>query len=155
MIPPEIVVFLIAMSPIIELRGAIPIALKIYHLPLWSAYLFSVLGNLVPLILIILFLDPVSRFFSEKSHLLKKFIDWIFIRVRRKSQTRIKNLGEDLAVIALIATPIPFVGGWTGAILAFIFGMSFKRALPLVITGAFLAGAIVVILTLGISSFLK
>jgi len=153
MMPPEIIVFLIAMSPIIELRGAIPVALEVYHLPLWSAYLFSVLGNLVPLILIILFLDPVSRFFSEKSATLKKIINWIFIRIRRKSQSKIENLGEDLAVVVLIATPIPLLGGWTGAIAAFLFGMSFKRALPLVITGAFLAGLVVTFLTLGIANF--
>ncbi|KKU86006.1 MAG: hypothetical protein UY15_C0017G0001, partial [Parcubacteria group bacterium GW2011_GWA2_47_9] len=46
--PPELSTFLIAMSPIVELRGAIPVAIAVYHLPVWSAYLFSVLGNLVP-----------------------------------------------------------------------------------------------------------
>ncbi len=63
---PELKTFLIAMSPIIELRGSIPIALEVYKLPIWSAYLFSVLGNLVPLILIISILNPISHFLSQK-----------------------------------------------------------------------------------------
>jgi len=147
---PELKTFIIAMSPVIELRGAIPIAIQVYKLPIWSAYLFSVLGNLVPLILIISALEPVSRFLSKKFGFFNQFFAWLFDHTRSVHQSKFEKWGKNLAVIILVATPIPFIGGWTGAIAAFVFGIPFKKALPLVIIGALLAGIIVTILTLGI-----
>ena len=142
--PPELSTFLIAMSPIVELRGAIPVAIAVYHLPVWSAYLFSVLGNLVPLTLIVLLGEPVSKFISKKIHFLGRALELLFVHTRKTQQSKFEKLGKNLAVIILVATPIPFVGGWTGAI-----GVPLKRALPLVVTGSFLAGAIVTTITLG------
>ncbi len=147
---PEIKTFLIAMSPIIELRGSIPIALTVYRLPLWSAYLFSVLGNLVPLILIISVLNPISKILSKKIYFFNRFFNWLFSHTRRADLSLFEKWGEKLAVIILVAIPIPFIGGWTGAICAFVFGIPFKKALPLVTIGCLIAGVIVTLLTLGI-----
>lgn len=146
---PELKIFLIAMSPIVELRGSIPLALGVYHLPIWSAYLFSILGNLVPLVLIIRFLDPISQFLSHQSYFLNRFFSWLFGHTRRAHQTKFEKWGKNLSIIILTATPIPFIGGWTGAICAFVFGIPFKKALPLVTAGCLLAGLIVTLITLG------
>ena len=59
---PELVTFLIAMSPVVELRGSIPWAIASAGLPVWSAYFWSVLGNMVPLCLIVLTSDFFLRF---------------------------------------------------------------------------------------------
>ncbi|MBU0476525.1 small multi-drug export protein [Patescibacteria group bacterium] len=150
--PLELKVFLIAMSPIVELRGAIPIALGVYQMPIWSAYLFSVLGNLVPLILIIWLLEPVSQFFSRKFYFFNRLFSWLFAHTRAAHQSKFEKWGKNSTVIILTAIPIPFVGGWTGAISAFVFGIPFKKALPLVIIGCLLAGVIVTLMSLG---FLK
>jgi uncharacterized membrane protein len=147
---PELKTFLIAMSPIVELRGSIPIALQIYKLPIWSTYLFSVLGNLVPLILIISILNPISKFLSSKFRFFDSFFNWIFKHTKRINQSKFEKWGKDLAVIILVATPIPFIGGWTGAICAFLFGIPFKKALPLVFIGCIISGIIVTLATLGI-----
>jgi len=147
---PEIKTFLIAMSPIVELRGSIPIALTLYHLPVWSAYLFSVLGNLVPLILIISILEPISKLLSRRIYFFDRFFNWLFSHTRRANLGKFEKLGKNLAVVVLVATPIPFIGGWTGAICAFVFGIPFKKALPLITIGCLLAGIIVTLATLGI-----
>lgn len=146
----EFKTFIIAMSPVVELRGSIPIALEIYHLPIWSAYLFSVLGNLVPLILIISVLEPIKNFLSKKNNFFNQFFNWLFSYTRKKNQGKFQKWGKNLTVIILVAIPIPFVGGWTGAIAAFVFGVPFKKALPLVTIGCLLAGLIVLLITLGI-----
>lgn len=139
---------LIAMSPIVELRGAIPIAIEVYGLSVWSAYFFSVLGNLVPLVAIIALADPVSRFLSSKLYFFNRFFAWLFEHTRKAHQFKFENWGKGLAVVVLTATPIPFIGGWSGAIAAFVFGVPFWRALPLVTVGALLGGAIVTAITL-------
>lgn len=135
------------MSPVVELRGAIPIAITVYGLPVWSAYFFSVLGNLVPLIAIIAFGDPVSRFLSSKVYFFNRVFAWLFEHTRNAHQSKFEKWGKNLAVVVLTATPIPFIGGWTGAIAAFVFGVPFWRALPLVTAGTLLGGSIVTIIT--------
>jgi len=54
----------------------------------------------------------------------------------------------------LSALPVPFVGGLTGAIAAFVFGVPFKAAALLMGTGLMVAGFIVVMLTFGIINIL-
>jgi len=152
---PELKTFLIAMSPIIELRGSIPLALEVYKLPVWSAYFFSVLGNLIPLILIISVLEPISQFLSRKIYFFNRLFAWIFHHTKSAHQSKFERWGKNLAVIILTATPIPFIGGWTGAICAFLFGIPFWKALPLVVTGCLIAGLIVTGATLGMFHFLK
>ncbi|OHA62332.1 MAG: hypothetical protein A2117_00540 [Candidatus Wildermuthbacteria bacterium GWA2_46_15] len=144
---PELKVFLVAMSPIVELRGAIPLALGVYHLPLWSAYLLSVSGNFIPLVGIMVLARPVSQFLSARSFLFEKLFFWLFSQARKKTE-KLSRLGRDLTVVILTALPIPFVGGWTGALAAFVLEIPLKRALVLLSMGVALAGAIVMTLTL-------
>lgn len=146
---PELKTFLIAMSPIIELRGSIPIAITLYKMPVWSAYLFSVLGNLVPLILIVLLGDSVARFLSGKSYFFNRFFNWLFDHTRDVHSSKFSKWGKGAAVVLLTATPIPFIGGWTGAIAAFVFGVPFFKAAGLLVIGSSIAGIIVTVLTLG------
>lgn len=145
--PPELATFLIAIIPIGELRASIPIGIKIYHLSIWSAYLWSVLGNLLPMILILLILQPVADFLSRHSKIFHKFFEWLFEHTRKRGAKKFEKWGE-FAVFILTATPIPLLGGWTGPLAAFIFNVKLKKSIPLVILGCMTAGVIVTILTL-------
>ncbi|MFA5871440.1 MAG: small multi-drug export protein [Parcubacteria group bacterium] len=147
--PPELATFLIAMVPISELRASIPIAIKIYHLPIWSAYLWSVLGNLVPMILIVLILNPIAKFLSDNVSAFKKFFDWLFEHTRKRGQKKFEKWGA-FAVFILTATPIPLLGGWTGPLAAFVFNVKLKKSIPLIILGCVIAGLIVTVLTVGL-----
>ena len=146
----ELTVFLVAMSPIVELRGAIPLALKIYNLPLWEAYILSVGGNLIPLLGIVVLGKPIAEFLSKRCSCFKAFFDWLFLKVGKKANLLLGKAGRDLTVLILTALPIPFVGGWTGAIAAFLLQVPAKRASFLVSLGAIISGIIVSLLTLGI-----
>ena len=61
----EIQTFLLSMTPIGELRVALPTALTVYHLGWVKAYLISVFGNLISVIFFLLFLGPLSRWLSK------------------------------------------------------------------------------------------
>jgi len=145
--PPQLATFLIAMIPISELRAAIPIGIKVYHLSIWSAYIWSVLGNLLPMILILLILQPVADFLSAHFRIFQKFFDWLFEHTRKRGAKKFEKWGE-FAVFILTATPIPLLGGWTGPLAAFVFNIKLKKSIPLVILGCMAAGVIVTILTL-------
>jgi uncharacterized membrane protein len=150
-VPPEILIFLLAMAPISELRGAIPTGILIFNLPFWKVFLISFLGNLIPVFFLLLFLEPVSNFLSKKSNFFKKIINWFFKRTRKKVDDHIKKY-EEIGLVIFVAIPFPLTGGWSGAIAAFLLGLPFKVAFPLVSLGVLIAGVIVSVLTtLGIA----
>lgn len=148
-LPPEIATLLIAMIPVFELRGAIPIALKIYQLDVFSAFFWSVLGNLIPIVFILWTLGPVSCFLRKRFKILDKFFVWLFGWTRKKHTKKIERWGA-LALIIFVAIPLPATGGWSGALAAFVFEISPKKALPLITLGVLIAGIIVTLLTTGI-----
>jgi len=143
-----ILTLLISMLPITELRGAIPIALIIYDLPIWSAFIFSVIGNIIPIVFIILFLRFLVKFLIHKIYFLNRFFTWLFEKTRKRHSEKFDQW-KDLALIVLVAIPLPGTGAWTGALVAFVFGIPIKRAFPLIFLGVLIAGVIVTIITLG------
>lgn len=139
--------FLLAMTPIGGLRLSIPIALTVYQLDWINVYLISVIGNLTPVVLLLLFLEPVSGWLSRNSRIFKKFFSWLFQRTRNKYNDKIKKYGYP-ALVLFIAIPLPFTGGWTGTLIAFLFGIPFKKAFSSIALGMMMAGGIVVGLTM-------
>lgn len=148
--PSELSVFLISMLPISELRGAIPIAVSIYNMQVWHAFIWSVLGNLVPIIFIILGLDLlINKFLIHRVYIFNRFFTWLFERTQRKHSKKIERWG-DLALLIFVAIPLPGTGAWTGALIAFVFGIPLKRAFPVISLGVIIAGIIVSLITIGI-----
>lgn len=145
--PKELATFLIAVIPVTELRVAIPLAYKIYGLSAFSAWLWSVLGTFFAMFLIVTILDPVANFLSYYIKFFEKFFHWLFEHTRKRTNGKMEKYGE-WAVFILAATPIPLVGGMTGALAAFVFGISLKKSLPLLFFGTMVSGGIVLALTL-------
>ncbi len=143
---PEIITMVIAMLPIFELRGAIPIALWL-ELVASKAFLFAVIGNLIPIPFLLLLLGPVSESL-RKYKLFDRFFDWLFQRTRRKSKL-IERL-ELVGLVLFVAIPLPITGAWTGTVAAFLFDIPFKYAFPAIIIGVLIAGVIVTTASLGI-----
>lgn len=143
----EIKTFLLAMAPIGELRISLPVALTIYRLDWLSAYLISVLGNLVPIVLLLLFLEPVVFWLSKNFQIFQKFFSWIFERTRKKYNFKMEKYGH-LALLVFVAIPLPLTGGWTASLIAFLYGIPFKIAFRLISLGIMLAGLIVLMAVL-------
>jgi uncharacterized membrane protein len=149
--PPEIATLLIAMLPIAELRGSIPIALTVYDLPIASAYFFSVLGNVIPAIFLLWLLGPVSGYLTERFKWANKFFNWLFARTRHKFTGKYERWGY-LALTIFVAIPLPVTGVWTGTVAAFLFGIPKKTSFILITLGAMIAGIVVTSATLGLIS---
>lgn len=146
---------LLAMIPLAELRGAIPIANQVFHMPLWQAFLISVVGNMIPIPFILLFLGPASDWLMKRSRLFERFFDWLFARTRKKLEKKYEVYAE-VALAVFVAIPLPLTGAWTGAAAAFVFGIPFKKALFWIFLGVLGAGLAVtaVVAFVGPNSFL-
>ncbi len=145
--PKELATFLIALIPVTELRAALPLAYKVYGLSAFKAWFYSVAGTFFAMVLIVTILEPVSKFLSKRFSFFGKFFNWIFEHTRKKTDAKMEKYGA-WAIFILAAIPIPFVGGMTGALAAFIFGVPLKKSLPLLLFGTMVSGGIVLFLTL-------
>lgn len=138
--------FLVAMVPVVELRGAIPFGV-VRGLNIWTAIIASVLGNLVPVPFIILF---IRRIFAwMRAHMPK--LDGLVTRMEKKAEKN-RAAVEKYAfwgLAILVAIPLPGTGAWTGALVAAMMEMRLKRALPAIVIGVVIAGVIVSVVTYG------
>ncbi len=137
-------VFLIAAAPISELRGAIPVAILDLDISWHIAFLVAFAGNLLPVPFLLLFLGPVSRLLS-KVKVFEIIINWIF-RLSRRRGGIVERYGL-IGLVLFVAIPLPVTGAWTGSIVAFLLGLSFRRAFPCIVLGVFIAGVVVTTLT--------
>ena len=140
------------MLPIIELRGAIPIGITVYHTSALVAFFWAVLGSIIPVAFIIWGLDLlINKLLIRRIHIFNRFFTWLFEKTKKHHSKQFKRW-RDLALVIWSAIPLPGFGAWTGALLAFVFGVPLKRALPLISLGIVIAGIFITLITLGIIS---
>jgi len=141
----ELIVVIISALPVVELRGALPVAINVFHMPWYWAFCLAVVGNMLPVPILLLFFESLARIVS-KVEIGRKLVDWVFRHTRRHEKMIQKY--EWLGLMLFVAIPLPMTGAWTGAIIAFILGMRFTYAFLSILCGVIIAGAIVTCLCL-------
>lgn len=147
-LPPEIATMLIAMIPVGELRAAIPIGVTLYKLPLLSSLFWSIIGNMIPVYIILIAFEHVAAWLQKHSAAADRFFTWLFERTRKKLEHSVERYGV-LALAIFVAIPLPATGAWTGALAAFLFGIEKKKAFFAILAGVIAAGLIISLLTFG------
>ncbi|MGC9063459.1 MAG: COG2426 family protein [bacterium] len=132
------------------MRASLPVAIGLYKMSWQSAFIISFLGNMVPPIFILLFLDPFSKYLMKHSRFFQRFFNWLFSRTKAKSSTIERYEAIGLAIF--VAIPLPMTGAWTGAIAAVLLGIRFFRAVISIGLGVLIADIIVTLSILGIVS---
>lgn len=138
--------FFMAMVPVIELRGALPVGVAA-GLPVWMATVIAIVGNMVPIPFILLLLRRVFAWLRKLPRL-GALIDRLEKRAHLKGKTVKKY--RTLGLIILVAIPLPGTGAWTGALVADVLNMRIKTALPAIFAGVCIAGVIVAMVTTGV-----
>jgi uncharacterized membrane protein len=155
-LPPWFVVIIIAMIPLVELRGTIL---------LWAAqggdftlagfpypegwpmiYIVSVIGNMIPIPLILLFFPWIEKKL-RRWKIFQRFFDWLFARTRKKTGKSVEKY-EELALLLFVAIPLPITGAWTGSLVSYLFGLNRMKSLIFIFIGVLMAGAIMLALVL-------
>ena len=149
-LPDELVTACLAALPVIELRGSIPWATFILKLSWESALLFSIIGNLVPVPLILLLLKPAEKLLSRWI-VMDRFFQWLFARTRRRGKVVERYMA--LGLILFVAIPLPVTGAWTGTVAAHVFGVRFGPALVCITAGVCIAGIVVTLACQGLLGF--
>ena len=154
-----IITLLISMVPVIELRGAIPIATVGRNggiglgLNFWVALPVAIIGNLIPVPFIIIFIRKIFAWMRKKSKKLDKLVTKLEQRAAKKSEVVEKY--QFWGLVILVAIPLPGTGAWTGALVAAMLNMRLKKAFPAIVLGVVIAAAIVAFVTYGVGAIIK
>lgn len=142
----EVIVFIISMLPILELRGGL-LAASILNLDFIPGFIISILGNILPIPIVLLFLDKILRWL-EKYKVTKNFVKKIENKILSKKK-QIEKYGY-IGLILFVGIPLPGTGAWTGSALAVLLNMNKKKSFLYIMLGIILASIIMSILSYGI-----
>lgn len=143
-----LIIFLISMVPLIELRGAVPVAAGL-GINYFVALGICVIGNMLPVPLIYFFARRVLEWGANK-RFIGRFFRFCLVKGERAGQKLVKRTGRKglfLALVLFVGIPIPGTGAWTGTLGASFLNMGFKSAALSVSLGVILAGCIMAIVS--------
>ena len=138
------------MVPLIELRGAIPYAVG-FGLPIVPSLIIAVIGNMVPVPYIFLFARKILEWGKDKKWI-GGFFRWCLEKGEKGGRKLESKAGRGLyvALLLFVGIPLPGTGAWTGTLAASFLNMDFKKSVLYVMLGVLLAGAIMLIASLGV-----
>jgi len=144
-------IFGISMVPVIELRGAIPVGVSL-GLPFWAVFFTALVGNLLPVPILILFTAQVFAWLRKKSPLLERFVSKM--EQKAASKQKLVERYKFLGLFLLVAIPLPGTGAWTGSLVSAVFEIKLSRAFPAIALGVLAAGLIVSVVTYGVTALI-
>ena len=151
-----LIVFFVSMVPLIELRGAIPIAVGM-DLNLVTSYILAVVGNMLPVPIIYFFARKVLIWGCDKKYI-GKFFTFCIEKGERGGQKLTHAAGRKglfVALMLFVGIPLPGTGAWSGALIAALLNMRIKHAFFAIVLGVILAGVLVTLISSGALAALK
>lgn len=145
-----LLVLLVSMLPIVELRGAIPIGAG-YGIPFWTNYVICVIGNVLPVPILILFAKKVLLWLTQFPK-----IGPFFQKILTKAEEKAKKIGnvELFGLFCFVAIPLPGTGAWTGSLIAATLRLKFWPSILAIALGVAASGIIMGILSYGLFSLI-
>lgn len=142
----DIGIVLLSTVPVTELRAAIPLAVTMGIEP-WKAFYLSLIGNFLPIIPLLLLLDPLISFF-RRIKIFNNAIEFILKRTRKKSE-KVEKYGA-FGLLLFVGIPVPGTGIWTGCLISYLLGVRFLYAAAAMSAGIIIAGILVTLATIGV-----
>ena len=142
----EMIVFVISMVPILELRGGL-LAASLLNIPIVRAIWYCFIGNIIPVPFILLLITPIFNRL-KKTRLFRPMVEKLESRALGKSE-QIERY-EFWGLALFVGVPLPGTGAWTGALIASLLGIRFRKAFPAIILGIFIATIIMSIVSYGL-----
>jgi uncharacterized membrane protein len=142
---PLLMTLFFSILPISELRGAIPYAVS-QGMPLMQAALVAIAANASVPLIAFLFLGSLHRLLYRVA-VYRRFFDSIVVRARSKVHEKVEKYGY-WGLMLFVAVPLPITGAWTGALGAWVLGLSFRKSFLAIAAGVVIAGVIVAALVM-------
>lgn len=150
-----VIAFLISMVPIVELRGAVPVAIASGIDPMVALCMCAV-GNMLPVPIIYFFARKFLIWGARQKHI-GKFCNFFLVKGEHAGQKLVAKTGRGglfIALVLFVGIPIPGTGAWTGTLGASFLDMGFKSTVLSVSLGVLLAGVIMAFASTGVLSII-
>lgn len=142
----EVVIFIISMSPILELRGGL-LAASLLKVSITKAIPLCIIGNIIPIPFILLFIKKIFSW-MKRFRIFRGLIEKLENRAMSKSG-KVKQY-EFLGLVLFVGIPIPGTGAWMGSLIAALLDMDIKRAVVAELIGIAMATVIMGFLSYGL-----
>ena len=142
----DAIVFIISLMPVLELRGGL-LASSLLGVPYMRALILCIVGNLLPIPLILLFIEKIvlaCENFGPTQGIARKLREKV-----EKNQASIQKY-DFWGLVLFVGIPLPGTGAWTGSLIAALLELKPKSAIPCIFLGVLLAAAIMTALTFGV-----
>ena len=153
-VPAELAVIMLGMTPVGELRAAIPVGIIGYKLPIWETYLLAQLGNALPAVVVYAVAAWWVGLVERRRGFLHRLTHHVLRRTHEKLNGDVGRWGL-IALAIFVAVPLPGTGAWTGALGAYLLHIPFRKAFPYIILGNFISGAIMILAVTGSVAFFR
>lgn len=145
-----IITFVVSAIPIMEQKFAIPYGM---HMGIGTVptFLLTLAGAFLPAPFILLFVPALFKF-MKRYKVLNKFVTWYEKRSLKKGKNIVKY--ELFGLFTFVAIPLPLTGVWTGAVVASLLKLDFKKSLVSIFFGAMACGLLIMLVYKGVLGFL-
>ena len=150
MLKKYILVFLVSMVPVIELRGAIPIAVGM-GLDKLPSFIIAIIGNMIPVPFIYFFARKILNWGKDKK-VIGRFCSFCLNKGEKGGKKLQEKTGKSIyiALLLFVGIPLPGTGAWTGTLAASILNLDFKKSVIAATCGVLLAGLIMMAISFGV-----
>lgn len=144
---------ILAMLPISELRGGLPLAIiyaNQHKIPIFLVFSLIVMINILIIFFVFYFLDNTHHLFL-KIKIYRKFFDKYLERFQKKVdkfEEKYSSIGF-LALSLFVAIPLPATGAWSGCLISWLLDLDRKKSIFAISLGVIIAGILVLLGTLG------
>ena len=142
----EWVATIISMVPLLELRGGL-LAASLMDVDILVAVPLCIIGNIIPIPFILWFITPIFTA-MKKTKLFRPLVEKLEAKAMGKSEKIQKGYFWGLALF--VGIPLPGTGAWTGALIATLLGIKFKKAFPAILLGILIATIIMALISYGL-----
>lgn len=145
-IPPWLATVVLSMLPVTESQATIPVAVTVWHLSPWIAFVLAMIGNALPLF-------PIFFGFMWAKKQAERYVPWSVSWFERAVHRVQKNMGPGyekwgvLALFLFVCIPFAGTGVWSGSLLAVILDLPLRRVIVPIYAGMVVNGLIVLGLT--------
>ncbi len=144
----EAIIFIISMIPILELRGGLLAASPaLLNVPILKAIPICIIGNILPIPFILLLIRSILEWMKKVS-CFRSVALWL----ERKAMSKKDQIEryEFWGLVLFVGIPLPGTGAWTGALVAALLRMKFKKAFLAILLGIAIATIIMSVLSYGV-----
>ena len=142
----ELVALIISMVPLLELRGGL-LAASLLNVDILLAVPLCIIGNVIPIPFILWFITPIFTAL-KKTKLFRPMVEKLEKKAIGKSEKIQKGYFWGLALF--VGVPLPGTGAWTGALIAALLNIPFKKSFPAILLGILIATIIMAVVSYGL-----